>query len=29
MIRVGPKSNDNCPYMSEGEGHLTEEEEAV
>ena len=29
MIWVGPKSNDNCPYKSEGEGNVTEEEEAV
>lgn len=29
MTWVGPKSNDNCPYKSEGEGSVTVEEEAV
>ena len=28
MIWLGPKSNDNCPYKSEGQGNVTEEEEA-
>ena len=29
MTWVGPKSNDNCPYKSEGEGSVTVEEEVV
>lgn len=29
MIWVGPNSNGKCSYKAEGEGNLTEEEEAM